>query len=86
MIDAALLHIASQLNLALRRTYQVAEDMVAVSGLQEVDGSPAAGTANRLAIFLANVEHDTVANSLPRTLPTGGRMVRSQPPVCLNLM
>ncbi|UXH79429.1 DUF4255 domain-containing protein [Roseateles amylovorans] len=85
MIDAAIVQIANQLNLALRRSYQVAEDLVVVSSLHEQDGGPAAQSANRIAVFLVNIERDTVPGSGPRPLGTG-RLTVSQPPVNLNLM
>ncbi len=85
MIDAAIVQIAQQLNLALRRSYQVAEDLVVVSSLHEQDGGPAAQAANRITVFLVNIERDTVAGAGPRPLNTG-RFTLSQPPVNLNLM
>lgn len=86
MIDAAIVQIASQLNQALRRSFQVAEDLVVVSNLCESDGSVAANVANRLAVFLVNIERDTVPCVAPRGAVGAGRLAQSPPPVCLNLM
>jgi len=86
MIDAAIVQIASQLNQALRRSFQVAEDLVVVSSLYEQDGGAAANVANKLAVFLVNIERDSMPCSAPRSGLGGGRFAQSPAPVCLNLM
>ncbi|WP_457355355.1 DUF4255 domain-containing protein [Roseateles sp. P5_D6] len=86
MIDAALLHIAGHLNAVLRRSHQSAEDLVAVTGLQEADGSPAAGASNRLSAFLVNLERDGVPGQPAQVIGGGERLPRSAPPVHLNLL
>jgi len=86
MIDAALLHIASHLNAVLRRAHQSAEDLVAVTGLQEADGSPAAGASHRLSAFLVNLERDGVPGLPTQMIGGGERLPRSAPPLNLNLL
>lgn len=86
MIDAALLHIAGHLNAVLRRSYQAPEDLVVVTGLQEADGSPAAGASHRLSAFLVNIERDAVPGQPAHLIGSGERMARSAPPVHLNLL
>lgn len=86
MIDAALQHIAGHLNAVLRRPHQSAEDLVAVTGLQESDGSPAAGASQRLSVFLVNLERDGVPGLPAQVVGTGERLARSAPPVHLNLL
>ncbi len=85
MIDAALAHIAQQLNQSLRRAYLVTEDLVVVSSLHECDGGLATGTANRLALFLVNLQRDTVGGISARAAPQA-RQVMQPAPVHLNLM
>jgi hypothetical protein len=85
MIDAALAHIAQQLNQSLRRAYLVAEDLVVVSSLHECDGGLATGTANRLALFLVNLQRDTVGGITPRASAQTRHLVQPAP-VHLNLM
>ncbi|MBB3193199.1 DUF4255 domain-containing protein [Roseateles terrae] len=85
MIDAALAHIAQQLNQSLRRAYLVAEDLVVVSSLHECDGGLATGTANRLALFLVNLQRDTVGGVTPRASSQTRHLVQPAP-VHLNLM
>lgn len=85
MIDAAIVQIAHQLNQALRRNFQVAEDLVVVSSLHEHDGGLATHTANRIAVFLVNLERDTVAGLSPRPIATGATLLQPAP-VHLNMM
>jgi len=86
MIDAAVGHIASELNQHIRRTYSLNEDMVVVSNLLEQDGTVSVHVNNKLVIFLVNIEKDTVPQQLARTArPDGGRSVVSSAPLYLNL-
>jgi hypothetical protein len=50
MIDVAISHIAAQLNLSLRRTLQVGEDVVVLSNIVEQDGTLAQHVANKLVV------------------------------------
>jgi len=86
MIDAAIVQVAHQLNSALRRAFQLSEELVVVSSLYEPDGSVASQVNNRLAVFLVNIEHDTTPGF--RTRPDGGsgRQGRLPVPVSLNLL
>lgn len=87
MISAAVAAVAGQLNQSLRRTFKVAEDMVVVSALTEPDGSPGQQVSNRLALFLVNIEKDSLPYR-PASLaqPGIGRAGVSQAPVHLNLL
>ncbi|WAC71484.1 DUF4255 domain-containing protein [Roseateles sp. SL47] len=85
MIDAALAHIAQQLNQSLRRAYLVAEDLVVLSSLHECDGGLATGTANRLALFLVNLQRETAGGLSPRSAPQARTLLKT-PPVQLNVM
>ncbi|MCV2423511.1 DUF4255 domain-containing protein [Paucibacter sp. DJ2R-2] len=85
MIDAALTQIAGQLNQHLRQRFQVSEDLAVLSNLHEQNGSAVPIVANKLVIFLAGVERDTMAH---RATPTRGMSheLRQQEPVFLNLL
>lgn len=85
MIHAALAHLAAQLNQFLGGRFALAEDVVVLSSLHELDGSPSPNVANKLVIFLANITRDASAKNLP--VSTDGRdwSVRSYPPLHLNL-
>ena len=85
MIAAAVNHIANQLNLFLKRSFDSAEEIVVVSNLVEQDGQLAGNINNRLCVFLVNVEKDSTAQR-----PNGGgggftTRVVGYPPVYLNL-
>lgn len=85
MIDAAIGQIANQLNQALRRAFQVGEDLVVVSNLHEQDGSVATQVANKLAMFLVNIERESVPGQTARG-GSGARFAQASEPVHLNLM
>ena len=86
MIDAAINHIASQLNQYLKRTFDLTEDIVVISNILEQDGSVATNVDNKLVIFLINVEKDTVPFRSQNNETTGlERSVLSYPPIYLNL-
>ncbi len=86
MIDAAIGHIASELNQHIRRTYSLNEDMVVVSNLLEQDGSVSVHVNNKLVIFLVNIEKDTVPQQPAHMARAdGGRSVVSSAPLYLNL-
>lgn len=88
MIDAAIGQIAHQLNIAMRRSFRVADDLVVVSNLLEQDGSVATNASNKLAVFLVNIERETLPfpparGARPAT--PGGRLGVVKAPVHLNL-
>jgi hypothetical protein len=60
MLEAAISLIAAQLNQALRSAFQVSEDLAVVSSLVDVNGNTPASAGNRLVIFVANIERETV--------------------------
>lgn len=87
MIAAAITGIAGQLNQSLRRSFKVGEDLVVVSNLTEPDGNLVSQVSNKLALFLVNLEKDTLPYR-PSALSHAnmGRAGLSQAPVHLNLM
>ena len=87
MIGAAITGIASQLNQSLRRTFKVGEDLVVVSNLSEPDGSLVSQVANKLVLFLVNIEKDTLPYRPSAVSHASlGRAGINQAPVPLNLM
>ena len=54
MIDAALSHLAFQLNQQFKNNFRIIEDVVVVSNLLELDGSVAPGANNKLVLTLVN--------------------------------
>ena len=86
MIQAAINHLATQLNAYLKRTNNLMEDIVVVSSLLEADGSAAAHANNKLILFLTNIEKDTVPQrASQRVAGSDGRGIASSQPLYLNL-
>ncbi|MEO0421573.1 MAG: DUF4255 domain-containing protein [Pseudomonadota bacterium] len=86
MIDAAIEHLAARLNLQLRSAFATDEDLVVVSNLCEQDGSAAPDVANKLAVFLVNLEQEAAARTAPAVRVAGGGLsLSSAPPLQLNL-
>jgi hypothetical protein len=86
VIQAALSHLANQLNAYLKRTNNLTEDIVVVSSLVESDGSAAPHTNNKIILLLTNIEKDTVPQSnAARGTGFDGRALISSRPVYLNL-
>lgn len=86
MIQAAIHHLATQLNAYLKRTNNLTEDIVVVSSLVEADGTPSPHANNKLLLLLTNIEKDTTpkrANT--RTLSISGLSTQSTQPLYLNL-
>jgi len=90
MLDAAIGLIATQLNQALRGAFQLSEDLVVVTNLVDVNGNAPVNAVNKLVIFLANIERDTLAASQGVRAATGGgerdAIVQTSAAVHLNLM
>ncbi len=86
MIDAAIGHVATELNQYIRRTFSLSEDMVVISNLLEQDGALSVQVNNKLALFLVNIEKDTTPQQVaPSFRPGAERLVESTPPLHLNL-
>ena len=60
MIDAAINHIASELNQNLKRIFELNEDLVVVSSILEQDGTVAPHVNNKIVVSLVNIEKDSV--------------------------
>jgi hypothetical protein len=84
MIDAALSHIASQLNQFLKRSYDSAEDMAVMSNILEQDGTLAAGINNKLVVMLVNVTKET-SPARPPQFSGADKTVNAPPPLFMNL-
>ncbi|HEX5685279.1 MAG TPA: DUF4255 domain-containing protein [Ideonella sp.] len=87
MIDAALGLMAGQLNEHLRRRFQLSEDLAVLSNLLEQNGALVPLVANKLVLFLAGVERDTIAHRA-QGAPLGlhAQQLVTNAPVYLNLL
>lgn len=80
MIYLAMNHIAFELNQFLRRSSLVGEDIVVLANPVESDGRPDPLISNKVVLFLAGIERDTVPGRSGDSLT----LVRN-PPAYLNL-
>lgn len=86
MIDAAVSHIARELNQYLKRTFNLTEDVVVVSNILEQDGTVATHANNKIVVSLVNITKDTVPFRQKGAVSTGvDRSVVSSQPVFLNI-
>jgi hypothetical protein len=86
MINAAISHLAQQLNQQFKNNFHVLEDVVVVSNLMELDGTVAPNTNNKLVLTLVNIEKDSMPYRLNQ--PTRGiddRQLMYSSPLYLNL-
>ncbi len=86
VIFASVNHIATQLNQYLKNRFELSEDIVIVSNLINHDGAIEANTNNKVVVFLANLEKDTMPQRQTRSFnsPDGRHLVTSKP-LYLNL-
>ena len=86
MIDSVISLITSQLNQYLRRTFDLTEDIVAVSNILEQDGTVPPHVDNKLVAFLVNIEKAQFPHRGPSNGKTVGadKNVVSYAPVYLN--
>ena len=86
MIDSAIALITNQLNQYLRRSFDLNEDIVAVSNILEQDGTVPPHVDNKLVVFLVNIERDEFSLRRPPNGSAVGanRSVVSYAPVYLN--
>ena len=86
MIDAAINHIASELNQQLMRTYRLSEDVVVVANILEQDGSVSPHVENKIIVSLVNIEKESVAFRQQNVASVGStRSIVTSPPVHFNL-
>lgn len=86
MINAAISHLASQLNQQLKANSPLIEDVVVVSSLVELDGGVTPNANNKLVLTLVNIERDTMPFR-PATASRGRdeRQLQYGAPLYLNL-
>lgn len=86
MIDIAIRHIADELNIHLKRNFEIDEDIVVVSNILEQDGSVASHINNKIVVSLVNIQKDTMPYQQQSVAGVRNmRTVVSSPPVFFNL-
>lgn len=86
MIDAAISHIASELNQHLMRVFDINEDVVVISNILEQDGTVSTHINNKIVVSLINIEKDYLAyrHKSPANTSALATTVTS-PPLYFNL-
>jgi hypothetical protein len=86
MIDAAITHIAGELNQYLKRSFDLTEDLVVISNILEQDGSVASHVNNKIVVSLVNIEKDTLPYRQKSPVSVSStRIPSNSPPVFFNL-
>ncbi len=86
VIFACITQIAALLNQYLKNTFDLSEDIVIVSNLVENDGSVVAQTNNKIVVFLANMEKDTMPQRQNSSAAlSNDRLSINSKPLYLNL-
>ncbi len=86
MINTAINHISKHLNLFLKRSFELNEDIAVVSNIVEQDGSLAANVDNKIIVSLVNIERDTTPGyHLQKGTSNTDKSIQTFPPVHLNL-
>lgn len=85
MINLAMQLLAEQLDQHLKRIYDLTEDTVAVTNLLEMDGSIVPNINNKLVMFLANIEKDSVSVRRAGAQESGERIAQHNAALNFNL-
>lgn len=86
MIDAAITHIAGELNQYLKRSFDLTEDLVVISNILEQDGSVSTHVNNKIVVSLVNIEKDSVPYRQKSAVNVGAnRTLSTAQPVYFNL-
>ena len=86
MIFASIEHLAIRLNQHLKSKFELNEDIVIVSNLAENSGGIEANTDNKIVIFLASLEKDTMPQRQSQSqYSPNGRSLITNKPLYLNL-
>jgi len=86
MIDAAINHIASNVNQQLMSSFGLNEDVVVVSNVLEQDGTVATHVNNKIVVSLVNIEKENVAMAQQSVAASPAlRAIVANPPIHFNL-
>ena len=84
MINAALQFLVSQLNQYLRRKFSAQENVAIVSKMMDNDGRESESATNKLVMFLANVEKDSMTQASTKPEFDGFRNIIHSKPIFLR--
>ncbi|MDQ3112378.1 MAG: DUF4255 domain-containing protein [Bacteroidota bacterium] len=85
MIDQVLQYIVAELNRYFRVRFGLNENIVVLSGLVNMDGTPALQQDNKIVLTMLNVEQEKVVATNGNYQSSGDRTSKVNPPVFINL-
>ena len=87
MIDLTVKHIAFELNLHLKRKFDIDEDIVVISSVVEQDGSAGSHVNNKVVASLVHIQKDSVPHRAQHSSGLTGtsRSVVHAPPAYFNV-
>jgi hypothetical protein len=84
MLLSSIKYITDRLNAHFKNIFELNEDIVVVSNLMENDGSAVPSTNNKVVVFLANMEKDTMPKQRVNHVGSN-RVAVTNAPIYLNL-
>jgi hypothetical protein len=85
MIDDVLQYIVAELNQYFRVKFGLNENIVVLSGLVNIDGTPALQQDNKVVVTMLNVEQEKTIATQANYQSNGDRTSKVNPPVYLNV-
>jgi hypothetical protein len=85
MIDEVLQYIVVEINQYFRVKFGLNENVVVLSGLVNIDGTPALQQDNKVVLTMLNVEQEKVIATQGNYQSVGDRTSKVNPPVFINL-
>ncbi|MEO5641889.1 MAG: DUF4255 domain-containing protein [Bacteroidia bacterium] len=85
MIDQVLQYIVVGINQYFRVRFGLNENIVVLSGIVNIDGTPALQQDNKIVLTLLNIEQEKVLGSIGNYQTMGDKTSRVNPPVYINL-
>jgi hypothetical protein len=85
MIDQVLQYIVVELNRYFKVRFGLNENIVVLSGLVNMDGTPALQQDNKIAVTMLNIEQEKVIATNGNYVSLGDKTSKVNPPVYINL-
>jgi hypothetical protein len=85
MIDEVLQYIVVEINQYFRVKFGLNENIVVLSGLVNIDGTPALQQDNKVVLTMLNLEQEKVIATQGNYQSIGDKTSKSSPPVYLNI-
>ena len=85
MVFESLKHIASDLNLELKRKFESPEDRVLLSNILDQDGSVPEENRNKVILSLLSMEHESTAANNMNGRSAGNEFLHYSPPLSFNM-